>query len=183
MNMNQPGDLTARTAITLSQDLRSEGYDVLSDHSPSTKNVGRITSWVTDGYKLETRLSLADIAIVEKGTDRVIVLIEIEETNDRPKNFLGDAMGILLGDHINFGEDRCLKVREWTTLIILGKGPPSHRERNCYLQQKITALQPYLGTGNASIGKIFIENYSDESELIQILRKRIETAIQNGSAL
>ena len=183
MNIKQPGDLTARIAITLSKDLGSKGYYVLSDHSPSNINVGRIASWYKGEYKREARLSLLDIAIVDRNTDQVHALIEIEETNDRPKNFLGDAMGILLGDQISFGKNQPLKVGKWTTLIIVGKGPTSHQERNCYLQRKVIDLQHHLGTGNASIGHVFIENYSDETELVLILNKRIETAIQNGSAI
>jgi hypothetical protein len=175
MHDKHAGDLTARVAATLFQEVESKGYYVFSDHSPSKKNVGRITSWYSNLYGLETRLSLIDFAIVDakQEPNLALALVEIEETNDRPKNFLADAMSILLGDHINFGEDHPLKVGEWTTLIIMGRGPTSHQERNCYLRQKVINLQHHLGTGNASIGQIFIENYSIESELIQILRKRL----------
>jgi hypothetical protein len=60
----------------------------------------------SDKYGWKAELSQLDIAIVEKNSDKVLALIEIEETNDNPKTFMGDLFGVFLGDHIRFQGER-----------------------------------------------------------------------------
>ena len=75
--------------VIIASNLDIEGYDVFYDHGdPANENVGKIAVWYGDDEKPErdTELSQLDIAIVKKGTNKAIVLVEVEETSDRPKN-------------------------------------------------------------------------------------------------
>jgi hypothetical protein len=169
------GQLTAKMARKISQDWKERGYDVLYDHDPSSENVGKVVSWFGNNtekdYKNETRLSNVDIAIVKQNSNDVIFLIEIEETNDKPKTFLGDAFGVLFGEHIRFRRERELSVGENTALIILGKSKASHEKRNRYLCEKVLKVKSSLSTANSAIGKVFIETFSDEEKLASVLDK------------
>jgi hypothetical protein len=170
MNKKPHGQLTAETALHLSQYLVNRGYDVLFDHSDSSnENVGRIVSWFGDHYVREAELSQIDIAIVEKSSDKAFVLIEIEETNDKPKALLGDALCVLMGEHICFGGKYEISVDERTTLIILGKSEIAHEKRNRHLREKVMEIKSGLSTVNSVIGNVVIETFSDEKGLDALL--------------
>src|SRR5271157_4911215 len=102
MDNKSRGQITVKVAETLCGYYESKGYDVLYDHDSTKENVGKIVSWFGDKYGRESELSQLDIAIIEKGSDKALALIEIEETNDTPKTFTGDLFGVLLGDYISF---------------------------------------------------------------------------------
>ncbi len=166
MNDKPHGRLTADVADILSKHFESESFDVLSDHSLKRENVGKIVSWFGETYGRDAELSQLDIAIVEKNSSKAAALIEIEETNDRPKTFLGDVFGVLLGGHICFEGKRELLVGEWTTLIVIGKSEACHKERNRYLQNKAMKIKSALLTGNSKIGAIVIDAFSNAEELV-----------------
>jgi hypothetical protein len=85
-------------ARKISQNWEARGYQILYDHGSSPdENVGKIESWFGEHYNREAQLSQLDIAIVEENTHVAYVLIEIEETTDKPKTLLGDAFGTLMG--------------------------------------------------------------------------------------
>jgi hypothetical protein len=166
-----PGHLTSETAKFLQVSLKNKGYDVLFDHGdPSDKNVGNIVSWYGDGKKpeRETELSQIDMAVIEHGSDRAIALIEVEETNDKPKTFLGDVFSILLGDHINFRETP-LSVGLWTTLIVVGLSKESQLKRNQHILARVERVKSTLSSKNSSIGKVVIKIFSDEAKLPALL--------------
>jgi hypothetical protein len=170
-NVKSHGRLTVETAQHLQDFLKDRGYAVLYDHGDSSdKNVGTIVSWYGDGKKpeRETELSQVDLAIVELGSNKVIALIEIEETNDRPKTLLGDVFSVLLGDQINFRE-KSLSVGRWTTLLIVGFSKEPHVKRNQHILSKVERVKPALSSKNASIGKVIIKTFSDEAKLPALL--------------
>jgi len=178
------GELTVMIALKLSGDWGERGYKVLYDHGPSNENVGEIVSWFGNQYGQGARLSQIDIAIVEKSSDKAFVLIEIEDTNDRPKTFLGDALCVLMGEHIRFGGKYDLSVDEHTTLIILGKSEVSHEKhnekRNKYLREKVMKIKSSLSTGNSVIGNVVIESFSDEKGLAALMPSILDRVI-NGA--
>lgn len=166
------GKSTVKTACYLSQYIDKYGYTVLFDHGDPSKDppdqVGNISSWFGEKLTASSQLALLDIAIVETKTNRVVVLIEIEETSSTPKVILGDALGTLLGDHITFQGKRPLTVGEFTTLIILLKQPKGDQSKKIdYLQAQIRQLSKHINTDNASIGRIYIDIYEGELELFQ----------------
>lgn len=148
------GKLTVEIAQHLQDFLKDKGYAVLYDHGDSSnKNVGTIVSWYGDGKKpeRETELSQLDLAIIEIGSSKVVALIEIEETNERPKTLLGDIFCTLVGDQINF-RDESLLVGRWTTLLIVGFSKEPHVKRNQHILAKVERIKPALSSKNSSIG-------------------------------
>jgi hypothetical protein len=179
-NVKSHSRLTAETAKHLQDFLKDKGYDVLYDHGDSSnKNVGTIVSWYGDGKKpeRETELSQLDLAIVEQSSNKVIALIEIEETSDRPKTYLVDIFGTLLGDQINFRE-KSLLVGRWTTLMIVGFSKEPHVKRNQHILAKVERIKSALGSKNSSIGKVIIKTFSDEAKLPAMLLYELDRAFK-----
>lgn len=172
------GLLTAKVAREISPFWDERGFYVLYDHDLSNKNVGKIMSRFGESYGRSTQLSHIDIAIVEKNSDRVFALIEIEETTNKPKSILGDVFGILMGEHISFGKERPLLVNEQTILAIFVKSKVSREDRNKYLREKVEKVKPELGTKNSVIRKVVIETFSDEKKLSGLLSSVLNRAFK-----
>jgi hypothetical protein len=177
--MSPDGKLTAEMAGHISEYLKGGDCEVFFDHGSALKemplgvSVGNIVSWYGD--KRGSQLSHLDIAIVEKSSrKRAFALIEIEEKDDRPKNFLGDMLAILIGGRITFRGER-LKIGDWTTLIVLGKrtfeqeSKSAHKNRIEYLYRKIESIKETLQTNNSKIGKVMLGTFTDGSDLRRIL--------------
>ena len=177
-NLRLHGQLTAKVAQNITPDLTKMGCDVLYDHGSSSENVGKIVSWFGDELNREAQLSFLDMAVVEHNSQKVFVLVEIEETTDKPKTLLADVFGTLMGDHITFREKRKLRVGDWTILIVMGKSDVLHRERNSFLRRTANSIRPALGTANASIKEVVIETFPNESELERMLKEQIDCALK-----
>jgi hypothetical protein len=176
---NKPhGQMTVKAAETLFGYYEKKGYDVLYDHSSAKENVGKLVAWHGDKYGREAELSQLDIAIVEKGSDKALALIEIEEADDTPKTFMGDLLGVFLGDHIRFRGERDLSVGKYTTLIVLGKSKVMHKKRNEYLREEGMKIKSNLSTGNSGIGNIVIETFADEKGLYALLSLVLDKAFK-----
>jgi hypothetical protein len=169
MDKKSHGQVAVKVAETLSGYYEAKGYDVFYDHDSTKENVGKIASWSGDRYSRDSELSQLDVAIVPKGSDQALALINVEETNDTPKAFLGDLFGVLLGDHISFRGERHFAVGEHTTLIILGKSKVMHRKRNENLREQGMQIKSTLSTANSRIGNIVIDSFADEKGLYTLL--------------
>jgi len=170
---NKHGEITAKIAGIL----QFEGYNVLSDHGTAGEYVGKIVSTLEKDYSRKDELSQLDIAIVEKNSDKVVVLVEIEETSDRPKTILGDIFSVLLGEYICFkGKD--LRIGDFTTLIVAGVYKTDHKERNQNILDLANKAKASLGTQNARIGKIVIKTYHDAEEMSAWLPSLVEMAVR-----
>ena len=169
MDNKSHGQITVKAAETLFGYYATRGYDVLYDHASAKDHIGKIVSQFGDRYGRDVELNQLDIAIVEKSSDKVFAIIEIEETNDNPKAFLGDLLGVLLGDHISFRGERELAVGEYTSLIVLGKSKVTHKKRNEYLREQGMKIKSNLSTANSVIGNIVIETFADERGLYALL--------------
>ena len=123
--------------------------------------------------------------VVEKATGRVVVLIEIEETTDTPKTFLGDIFGLLMGRSITFrgksniGKSSDRKIGNWTTLIILGKGSGCE-SRNEWIRALALKAKSVLDTENSSIGDIVIMDYEEKPSWKMLLEEQIEKCIKSA---
>lgn len=179
--MSKDGQLTAAAAKSITDEMNRKGYDVYYDHGkPSNPNVGKIVSSIVKEYRRGDELGQLDIAIVKKDTNDIIVLIEIEETNDRPKTLLSDVFGTLTGNFISLpGKDEST-VGDLTTLIIIGKGE-KHRDRNEHIREKAMMAKSALGTGNSQIGNIVIKSFSNDEKLEIVLMKQIDEAIRRNA--
>jgi hypothetical protein len=170
---NKRGEITAKIV----GNLQFEGYNVLSDHGTAGEYVGKIVSTLEKDYIRKDELSQLDVAIVEKNSDKVVVLVEIEETSDRPKTILGDIFSVLLGEYICFkGKD--LRIGDFTTLIVVGVYKTDHKERNQNILELANKAKASLGTQNARIGKIVIETYRDAEEMSAWLPSLVERAVK-----
>jgi hypothetical protein len=176
------GLLTAAMANMLSRDLNNQPLDVLYDHGQKelglNDRVGKLASWFDSKYKLESRLSFIDIAVVLRSSQQALVLIEIEETTDKPKVVLGDVMAILMGKGMKFQGKRDLLVGRWTTLIVLAYNQAgAHRRRVAFLEDQVNHLKSKLATSNASIGRIVIDTFRNELDLEAKLRLYVNKAL------
>ncbi len=172
------GALTAKIGDFLDTTLKPRGYDVFYDHGQPGDNVGSIVSWFGEGDvpERETELTQLDIAVVEHRTGHVILLAEIEETNDSPKGLIADAVATLIASHIAFGKaHQPLHVGDWTTLLVLGKGPEEHRSRNRHLTDRVRAAKSALGPAKAGIGRVVIGSFETKADLEAKLLEMIPT--------
>jgi len=171
------GQLTRRMAREITPYWEARGYYILHDHDPSREDARKIVSWFGEQpYKRATQLSHIDIAIIEKkseSVERVLALIEIEETTDKPKTILGDVFGILMGEHISFGKAHPLVVDEHTALFVFGKSKVSHKERIDHMLDKINSFKSNLQTGNSKIQIGSIKTFSTDEELKELLTNKI----------
>jgi len=172
--VSKHGELTAE----IGEKLKFDGFDVFYDHGPSGENVGKIVSTLKNDYGREDELSQLDIAVVEQDSDKAVLLVEIEETSDRPKIFLGDIFGVLFGNHVYF-KKRELRVGNFTTLLVVGISKNEHTARNEHIEKYANKIKGSLGTSNSEIGKIVIKIYRDEEDMLEKLPALLGMAI-NG---
>jgi hypothetical protein len=185
----KPGDGTARAARMLIDHLEGEPFRVLSDHgskSVEDENIGHIVSWYYSKEGWKTPLSQIDIIVVDQSNPKkAIALIEIEETNTRPKNLLGDVLAILTGNRIRYnGED--FEFGEWTRLIVLAKGSGRHGKRNDYLAGKANNIKSILGSDDHNIGEIVIRAFDDADTTLSletVLKGEVDIALDKAKQL
>ncbi len=169
--MKKHGELTAEIA----NGLKLDGCDVYYDHGVSGDKVGKIVSTLEKEYGKQDELSQLDIAIVEQSSGKTLVLVEIEETSDRPKTFLGDIFGVLFGNYIFFKREK-LNVGEFTMLIVVGISEVEHKKRNDHIKAQVDKIKDQLDTKNSVIGEVMIETYTDEKGLSRLLPPILEEA-------
>jgi hypothetical protein len=187
------GALTMQAARVLQPEFSQQGFDILHDHGQvgldSPLLLGRISSWFGEAYKRGTILADLDMAVVSHAAavshsqERVYALIEIEETNNKPKVILGDVLATLLGKGIKFQGTRDLQVGRWTTLIVLAHDKhQSQLNRLPYLETQSKYLRENLLTPNASIGRVVIDTFVDDLQLEEKLRQSIAEALNKRGA-
>lgn len=182
------GAWTARAANAISERYEPRGLDVLVAHGRSTRTPkperGLIVSWFGSDYNRGARLSYLDIAVVSRATGRTLVLCEVEEHSPRPKTLIADVLAALVGDHVTFrgARARDLDLGQWTTLVVLArmvkKGDRSLRIK--LLEERLNVTKRHLSTSNASIGRIIMDTFHDEPELVKKIGARIENALRSA---
>ena len=179
------GEWTARIARVLAAHLQHRNYEVLFDHgrieSDPADKLGKIASWIGSSYSYEAVLGHLDIAVVMPNTNRVIALIEIEESTDNPKTLIGDIFATLLGEQLSFQGTRQLHVGEWTTLLVLAHSARlSHQTRLAYLQSTAFQLKTHSSAANSHIGSVTLGSFTDESELEAKVKQYVDSAIEQS---
>ncbi len=182
--MKRHGELTAQIGELLSRGLKGRGYAVHYEPGVSVEDAATIVSWYQgkDEYCRECELSQLDMAVIDERAHKTVLLIEIEEANDRPKTFLGDLFAALLGDGIRFAGSMELAVDEQTGLLIVGVSRFPYEARNQYIEEKVNAAKANLGTGNARIGRVLIRTFSSEEELKERLLSEVEGLLREREA-
>ena len=182
------GAWTARAANTISERYERHGLDVLVAHGRSTETPkperGLIVSGFGSDYSRGARLSYLDIAVVSRATGRTLVLCEVEEHSPRPKTLIADVLATLVGDHVTFrgARVRDLDLGQWTTLLVLAKmvEKGDRGSRIKLLEERLNVIKRHLSTANASVGRIIMDTFHDEPELVRKLGTRIENAVRNA---
>jgi hypothetical protein len=185
------GELTARIAHCLSQKLEPRGFNVLFDHADKetdSTRIGRIVSWIGPQYQSVSQLAFLDIAIVSRESDQAFALIEIEESTVKPKVILGDVLATLLGEQVTFQGKRSLKVGTWTTLIVFARGrTPQHQLRSVFLEGKLNEIRSLLfalhPSSNASVGRIVLGIFKDDTELGAKLEQQLEVVLPHSEVV
>ncbi len=180
--MNAHGILTSETAQSITVKMNNRGFDVYYDHGdPSNSFVGTIPVSTKEELTSKNQISQLDIAIVEKDTFKAIALIEIEETTDTPKTLIGDIFTTLMGNSVHLpGRENKVKVGNWTTLIIIGKGA-DHIDRNEHISDMANNVKTAFGTENSKIGNIVIKSLSENQILKDVLMGILDEAIQRSN--
>ena len=172
------GELTAQLARILSQRFQERAH-VLFDHgdkmTDGADKVGVIRSWYGNILTRDSLLSDLDIAVVVPNSNKVIALVEIEESSANPKTLLGDVFAILLGDHITFQGKRELYVDSNSTLTVLAFSK-SHVKISDHLSGQLQAHRGW-NTRNSCVGRIVVGTYKDFAELEDKLTIIIEQAL------
>jgi hypothetical protein len=178
--MNASGQLTSAVAKSITEELNQKGYDVYYDHEKAGKFMGTIAVSIDDKLSREKEISQLDIAIVERIPNKAIALIEIEETTDNPKKLIGDIFAVLMGTSTYLPGGKPVYVGEWTTLMIIGKGP-GHVDRNERIRKMANNAKSALGTVNSKIGNFVIKSFSVNDDLKKVLMEEIDEAIQKNA--
>jgi hypothetical protein len=157
---------------------KDRGFKVLHDHgiAPSKENIGKIVSTLHKEYKNGDELSQLDIAFVNQDTNQIAILLEIEETTDKPKTFLGDIFGVLFGEYIFF-KRKALFIKANTLLVVVGVNRTNHDVRNKGIQKQVNRAKANLGTRNARIRKVVVKTFANEQKLIEQLPLLLESLI------
>jgi hypothetical protein len=177
------GKVTSQLAGVLHEWLSPQGYEVLHDHRQDENDpedrLGKLRSWYGPDYNFNAILTDLDMAVVARGGNKVFVLVEIEETTDKPKVILGDVLATLLGRGIKFQGKRELEVGEWTTLVVMARSShQSNPDRVRHLSEQLQQIKSGLSTPNAVIGRIVVDTFDAESQLECKLKEQIQQALQ-----
>ncbi len=176
MPVKLSGRLTVEIAERLSTYYCGEGCEVYHDHGDQGERGTIVSCYKNQQGK---QLSHVDVVVVRKDTRRVLALLEIEETSDKPKIFLGDAFSILMGEAI-ICQGEPLEPDEGTALFVAGISPTDHKARNEFLQDRIMEVKSSLRTKNARIGRVEIKTYKDEQDLLDCLPSRLGQLVLHG---
>jgi hypothetical protein len=178
-SMSTHGQGTSAVAQAITPKLNERGYDVYYDHGKKGDFVGKIAISIDEKLSRENEISQLDIAIIKRGTNKIIALVEIEETTDNPKKLIGDIYTVLMGRSIHLPGRKIVELGKKPTLIIIGMGT-RHDERNKYIVEKANIARSRLGTEISKIGNIVIESVTEKEHLEKILMEQIEEAIRRN---
>ncbi len=182
--MKRHGEITAQMGELLARSLKGRGYVVHYDHGVTGEDVGTIVSWFEgkEGDGRESGLSQLDIVILDERTKKAVLLMEIEETSDRPKAILGDLFATLLGDGIRFSGYTDIEVDQHTILLVVTTSRFGRDAVDEYIEEKVNAVKAGLETRNSQIGEAFIWAFANSEELEERLPSEVEQLIATREA-
>jgi hypothetical protein len=74
-----------------------------------------------------------------------------------------------------------LKIGSWTSLIVLAYHPTTaHDERVAFLEDQANRIRMGLGTPNAAVGKIHLQTFCSEEDLMDKASRLLDQAIMGN---
>ena len=130
-------------------------------------------------YRRDAWLALLDIAVVSRDSENALVLVEIEVAIATPEKLMADVLTTLIGDHVTFQSKRELKVGSRTRLVVLSKARKTEARsiRLELLQERLNQIRGQLSTANASIGRVAMDTFQNESDLDAKLSREVEKGL------
>jgi len=164
--MSAHGEITAWLGRQLKEESLLRSYSVYYDHGVAgEKGVCEISSVIGSDLRRENKISEIDIAILDR-SERVIFLIEIEESEDNPKKLVVDVITTLLGDKIFINGIEKKQIGDWTTLIVFSKKTEGYHEKRIGdLEKRIGQLISNGETNGLKIKNIQLALFEDKEKL------------------
>jgi hypothetical protein len=157
---------TVELGKILNAELSRKNKIVLYDHGdPSNKNVGEITAYYGKKLHRDNKLAEIDVAILDDQR-RIILLIEVEENDDRPKTVIGDAMSTLLADGIAFRSKPCAMIDGGATLLLLAKDSKvGHKDRMGEINNRINQMLGNPIINRLKLKRVKLELFREPEEM------------------
>lgn len=173
------GVKTAQIAEKLTRKLKanSERYSDVSlyyDHGESDKKeVCQPTAYMGKRYGSDATLGGADIVLVKDG--RVFCVIEVEESQTRPKAILGDIFSLVLSERMRI-QEISYPIRD-AVLIVAMIVPDKGMQENKYLRLQ-RHIKKYIDALRETGASLSVEKVRVVPSLADDLVRRVERLIR-----
>ena len=161
---------------------RYPGVKIFYDHGDSFKeSVCQPTSYIGRRYGADATMSGLDIVLVHKG--KVFLLVEVEESQVRPKTILGDIFGVVLSERVRI-KAKSYPIENATmivAMIVNSKGQQA--EKYIRLERH---LHKYLSTLRKIMPKTRVDKIrivtSDSEDLVRRIERLVRLETGKGMA-
>jgi hypothetical protein len=173
--MEKHGATTVELGKILDLDLSPQNKIVLYDHGdPSNNNVGEITAYYGTELHRDNKLAEVDIAILDDQR-RIILLIEVEQYDDKPKTVIGDAVSTLLADGIAFRSKPCTMIDGGATLLLLAKDSKvGHKDRMGEINKRIDQMLGNPTINRLKLKRVKLELFRESEKMKKIILKELD---------
>jgi hypothetical protein len=168
--MEKYGVMTAELGLLVEQKISSQNLHIYYDHGdPKKDNVGEITAYYGKGLHRDNKLAEIDIAILDN-QKRIILLVEVEENDDRPKTVIGDVMSTLLADGIAFRSKPCTLIEGGAALLILAKDSKvGHKDRMGEINKRVDQMLGNPVSNRLKIKRVKLALFRQPDEMSRIV--------------
>ena len=179
------GQRTREIAEKLQENLHADRkryseVQLFYDHGDSSKaEVCQPTSYMGRCYGSNATLSGLDIILVHKG--KVFLLVEVEESEVRPKTILGDVFGVVVADRVSI-RGRSLPISNATMIVaVTVSGHGRRAEKYVRLERRLGRHLEALRrtTSRSKVAKIRIVT-SDADDLARRIERLIRLEVGRG---
>jgi hypothetical protein len=178
--MNEHGVITNKLGELLDKELSGSGLTVYHDHGPESEKVGEISAYFGKELHRDNKLAEVDIAILDQ-QKKVILLIEVEENDDRPKTVIGDVMSTLFADGIAFKSKQRDMHDDGATLIVRARNSKvGHKERMGEINNRIAQILGNPIINRLKIKKVSMELFQEPNDLKDEIMKELGSYMKNG---
>jgi len=173
------GEITSHIAEYLSKELSDSNFIVYCAHKSKKVDqntiFGKIKSQLLTNNILEMDLSELDLAIIDQSKKQILVLIEIEETTNKPKVLFGDVFATLFGEMIYISGNQRFQIDNQAIMMIMAHNNKEYDEdsRINFINREVNKLKSNINTANARLDRIIIDCYKDEKELLSKVKENI----------
>jgi hypothetical protein len=168
--MSEQGELTAELGKSLQKDFGGNNYSVYYDHGKAgAEGVGAISAYYGPKLTRDSKLAEIDIAVLDR-KGKIILLVEVEENDDRPKTVIGDAMSTLFADRIAFKSKEQKFSNHGATLLVLAKDSKAgHKERMGEINKRIGQTLDNPKINRLKIKEVKLELFGKPDEMKGII--------------